>query len=93
MVGVDVPDWLNFSALLKDGADWLNLSPVPKRGIWDARAVGEVRVDGGEEMSELKMEKKVNFLQEGSEKQTYPMNGLFGGLKMSIIQAFNHPTF
>ena len=58
MVGVDVPDWLNFSALLKDGADWLNLSPVPKRGIWDARAVGEVRVDGGEEMSELKMEKQ-----------------------------------
>ncbi len=57
MVGVDVPDWLNFSAVPKEGTDWLNLSPVTKMGIWDDMGVGEVRVDGGEEMSELKQKK------------------------------------
>ena len=62
MVGVDVPDWLNFSALPKEDADWWNLSPVPKMGTCDERGVGEVRVDGGEEMSELKKtETKICF--------------------------------
>ena len=34
-------------------SDRLNLSPVPKIGTWAATGVGEVMVDGGEEMSEL----------------------------------------